>query len=180
MRRSGNSKESSSLFGFHHSAQKFSGWLDSHKGELQESTPDRGKLQWDEQISVESSKWKGKWNEKKGAPLMANWICSGGILSIHFWMTWLPFWSLMHLRMCPSSSLTRAICWSTSICSSAFWTTLHPYIWRDSGKTCPVIFVARMFLCCWVPAQQQNNKVKASQKKKIIQNKTQIKGGRSV
>lgn len=35
-----------------------------------------------------------------------NCRCLGSTHSIHFWTTWLPFWSLTHFRTCPSSSFT--------------------------------------------------------------------------
>lgn len=44
---------------------------------------------------------------------------SVGRVSIHFWITWFPFWSCTHFITCPSSSFTSSVFWSTSIASSA-------------------------------------------------------------
>ena len=54
------------------------------------------------------------WKDDKMKPML-----SGGTHSIHFWITWFPFWSLTHCITCPSSSEISRICCSESITSNA-------------------------------------------------------------
>ena len=57
-------------------------------------------------------------------------ILSWEIHSIHFWITWFPFWSSTQRITCPSNSWTSFNYWSVSTTSTAFWMTLQPYICR--------------------------------------------------
>ena len=66
---------------------------------------------------------------------MMNWRQDGSTVSMHFWTTWLPFWSLTHLRTLSSSSAMIHFCWSKGMLSRAFWITRQPYIWSASGWT---------------------------------------------
>ena len=49
-------------------------------------------------------------------------------VSIHFWTTWLPFWSLTHFNTLPSNSWIISCCCSRGMDSKAFWMTRQPYI----------------------------------------------------
>ena len=60
---------------------------------------------------------------------------SGLTHSMHFWTTWLPFWSLTHFNTFPSNSEMISFCWSRETLSRAFWITLQPYICRANGCT---------------------------------------------
>lgn len=51
---------------------------------------------------------------------ITNFIFSVGILSIHFCITWFPFWSRTHCKTCPSSSRTSFVFCSSSIASRAY------------------------------------------------------------
>lgn len=68
---------------------------------------------------------------------MMNCRACGSTHSMHFWTTWLPFWSLTHFRTWPSSSRTISTCCSPPTLSNAFWITLQPYICNANGNTCP-------------------------------------------
>jgi len=59
---------------------------------------------------------------------MRNCSFVGCTHSMHFWTTWLPFWSLTHFSSFPCNSLTMSSCWSSGIHSRAFWMTRQPYI----------------------------------------------------
>ncbi len=50
-------------------------------------------------------------------------ILSGGTHSMHFWITWFPFWSRTQRITFPSSSDTNCVCWSTSTTSNAWYNT---------------------------------------------------------